>query len=131
MFANLSALAALGTLAPFSLGVSLGRHAGLAGKMHDDAAGNVLAAIREASIELEGFKQDGEAEPGGARFVVELGEFVGVPVLLHRVLRGVDRPRLRLGLPKEELQAQLKVTLGPIQSRSCHLSILRPKPGWR
>ena len=39
--------------------------------MHDDAAGNVLAVIGEASIELEGFKQDGEAEPGGACFVAE------------------------------------------------------------
>ncbi len=38
---------------------------------YDGAAGNVLAAIREASIELEGFKQNGEAEPGDARLVAE------------------------------------------------------------
>ncbi len=70
MFANPSALAALGPLAPLPFGVGLGRHAGLAGKMHD-AAGNVLAAIREASIELEGFKRNSEAQPSGARFVAE------------------------------------------------------------
>jgi hypothetical protein len=63
--------------------------------MHDDAAGNFLAAIGEASIELEGFEQNGETEPGGARFVAEqftllgsqrpvLGEFIRVPVLLIR-----------------------------------------------
>ena len=71
VYANPSALAALGPLAPLPFGVGLGRYAGLAGKMHDSAGGNVLAAIREASIELEGFKQDSEAEPGGARFVAE------------------------------------------------------------
>ena len=58
MFANPSALAALRPLAPFPLGVGLGRDAGLAGKIHDDAASNVLAAIREASVELESFKQE-------------------------------------------------------------------------
>jgi hypothetical protein len=39
--------------------------------MPDDAADNVLALIREGSIELKGFKQHGEAEPGGASFVAE------------------------------------------------------------
>jgi hypothetical protein len=50
VFANPRALAALGPLAPFPFGVGLGRHPGLAGKMHDDAAGNVLALFSKASI---------------------------------------------------------------------------------
>jgi pimeloyl-ACP methyl ester carboxylesterase len=70
-------------------------HAGLASEMHDDATGNVLAAVRKAPIELEGFEQNGETEPSGTRLVGEqftlvgsqrpvLGEFIRVPVLLHR-----------------------------------------------
>jgi hypothetical protein len=95
VFANTSALTALGPFAPLPFGVGLGRHSGLAGKMHHHAVGNVLALIGESSVELEGLKQDGEAEPGGARFVAEqftlvggerpvLGELVRVLVLLHR-----------------------------------------------
>src|SRR6516164_9646140 len=94
VFANLSALVALSSLAPLPLGVRLGRHACLTGEMRNDAAGNALAAIREAPIELEGFEQNGETEPSGTRLVGEqfafvrgkrpvLGEFVGVPILLH------------------------------------------------
>jgi hypothetical protein len=61
MFANPTALAALGPFAPLPFGIGLGRHSGLAGKMHHDAVGNILALIGEASVELEGLKQDGEA----------------------------------------------------------------------
>jgi hypothetical protein len=72
-------------------------HAGLASEMHDDATGNVLAAVRKAPIELEGFEQNGETEPSGTRLVGEqftlvgsqrpvLGKFIRVPVLLHRIL---------------------------------------------
>src|SRR5258707_7878597 len=69
--ANLSALVVLCTFAPLAFGVCFRRYAGLTSEISDDAAGNVLAAFREATIESESFEQNGEAEPGGARLGVE------------------------------------------------------------
>ena len=69
--ANLSALVALCALAPLAFGVCFRRYASLTSEIRDDAAGNVLAAFREATIESESFEQNGEAEPGGARLAVE------------------------------------------------------------
>src|SRR5260221_892520 len=69
--ANLSALVALCTFAPLAFGVCFRRYAGLTSEISDDAAGNVLAAFREATIESESFEQNGEAEPAGARLGVE------------------------------------------------------------
>ena len=114
VLANLGALMPLCALTPLPLGVRFRWHADLSGEVGDDAAANVLAAIREASIELESFEQDGETEPGGARLVAEkfalvrgegpvLGEFFRAPVLLHArrssTLRSLGEFRLKLRLP--------------------------------
>jgi hypothetical protein len=55
--ANLSALVALRAPAPLAFGVCCWRYASLTGYVRDDAASNVLAAIREATVELESFEQ--------------------------------------------------------------------------
>src|SRR5438132_1766853 len=68
---NLSVLVALGALAPLPFGVRLGGHARLLGEVGDDLGGNVLRALREPPVKLEGFEQDGEAEPSGACLVAE------------------------------------------------------------
>jgi|ERR1700730_8111728 hypothetical protein len=48
---NLSALVALRALAPLAFGVCCWRYASLTGYVCDDAASNVLAAIREATVQ--------------------------------------------------------------------------------
>jgi hypothetical protein len=150
VLANLGALVPLCALTPLPLGVRFRWHAGLSGEVGDDAAGNVLAAIREASIELESFEQDGEAEPGGARLVAEkftlvrgegpvLGEFFRVPVLLHArrssTLRSLGEFRLKLRLPLHgfllpRIRAPLRDRFSPIRRQSYHSSTPRPKPEW-
>jgi hypothetical protein len=62
VLANLSALIALGALAPLRFGVRFGGHARLTGEVSDDIGANLLAAVREAPVKLEGFKQNSEAE---------------------------------------------------------------------
>jgi hypothetical protein len=55
--ANPDTLAALRPPAPLSIKVHLGRNADLAGQMRYHTAGHISAPLREASIELEGFRQ--------------------------------------------------------------------------
>jgi hypothetical protein len=96
IFPNLSALMALGSLAPFLLEVCLRRYSGLAGEMGDYFGYNVFAVLWKAPLELKSLEQNGEAEPRSASFIAQhgallsgerpvLGEFVRMPVLLHRI----------------------------------------------
>jgi hypothetical protein len=93
---NLGALMALGSLTPFLLEICFQRYAGLAGQMGYDLGDNLFPIRWKAPLELKRLKQNGEAEPSSASFIPQqgallagecpvLGEFVWMPVLLHRL----------------------------------------------
>ena len=94
ILANLGALVALGPLAPFFIEVRSWRHTGFTGEVGHYAAGNILAAIRKAPLDLERLEEDGKTEPSGTALVTQqfafiwgkcpvLSKFIRVPVLLH------------------------------------------------
>jgi hypothetical protein len=98
VLANLSALITLGALAPLRFGVRFGGHGRLTGEVSDDIGGNLLAAVWEAPVKLEGFKRNSEAEPGGACLVGEQFTLVGgkCPVLGQFFRLSSDSRRTRL-----------------------------------
>ena len=66
----------------------------MTGEVGHYAAGNILAAIRKAPLELERLEEDGKTEPSGTALVTQqfafiwgkcpvLSKFIRVPVLLH------------------------------------------------
>jgi hypothetical protein len=98
VLANLGALVALGALAPLTIEVRFGWHTNLAGQMRDHTAGHICTSIGKSPVELERFRQHGEAETSYPRLVTEqfefvwierptLGEFVGMPRPLHGLRR--------------------------------------------
>lgn len=94
--ADVGLVAAHRATRPIDLRINLGQYCSLVGEVRDDAGGYLFVGGRKASLVLEGLEQQGKAEPGGTPLVGQevmfvgrerpvLGEFIRVPVLLHRL----------------------------------------------
>src|ERR1700678_1749089 len=109
VLSNLGALMALGPLAPFLFEVCLRWHTGLVGQIENDRGYNFLAPLWKVPFELKRLEQYGEAEPGRAGFIAQqgallagerpvLGEFIWMPILLHRLQTLLARSQERQGI---------------------------------
>jgi hypothetical protein len=136
VLANQRTLVALCPFAPLSLEVGLPRHAGLAGKMSNNATSNVFATIWEAAIELENLEKNGETESSSARlcakkFKFALGkrpvqsEFLRMPVLLHGPPFGGFDPSTKSKLAAERVHDR-RQQRNSLEKRTKHQVLVSP-----